>query len=115
MIKSFFVGLLTILLVLTGCASLGKAGQGKSGTATVSTLGFGGEITVTVTTENGKIVIVEATGPYETQGVGSLALLSVPAQMVARNSLDVDTLTGASTTSNAIMEAAKAAVALINQ
>ena len=119
MIRFLCACVLTSLLVFGGCASQGGAGQGggkgKSGTATASAPGFFGDVTVTVTMENGKIVKVEADGPNETQGIGSRAIMMLPDQMVQKNSVEVDGVSGASMTSDGIKEAARAAVAEINK
>jgi len=114
--KLLIAGILTGLLIFAGCASGASAsgGSGKaSGSATASAPGFGGEIKVTVTMEKGKIVKVDVDGPSETQGVGSRAVINLPAQMVAKNSVDVDVVAGASISSHAILTAAKEAVSQI--
>ena len=72
--------------------------------------GFGGDVTVTVTLENGVIVAMTAEGANETPGIGTPALDSIPAAMVAGNTVNVDTMTGATWTSNGVIEAAKAAL-----
>ena len=109
--KLLIAGILISLLIIAGCASSGgSASGGASGTATASAQGFGGEIKVTVTMEKGKITKVEADGPSETQGVGSRAVINLPAQMVAKNSVAVDVVGGATVSSQAILTAAKAAM-----
>ena len=110
----FFVGVLTTsLLLLAGCASSGSTYGAASGSATVTADGFGGPIKVTVTLEKGKIVNVEVDGPFETQGIGSRAVASLPAQMMKKKTVEVDTVSGATVSSNGILEAARAAVAQI--
>ena len=108
--KLLFAGVLISILVIAGCASGGSTVGKVSGTGTSSAEGFGGNITVTVTVENGKIIKVEADGPAETAGIGTLALTRIPAQMVQRNSVSVNAVSGATFTSDAIIEAAKAAI-----
>ena len=113
--KKFLVlGILISLLVFAGCASGGSAAGKVSGSATASEQGFGGEITVTVTMEKGKITQVTADGPFETAGIGTNALIRLPPLMVEKNSVTVDGVSGATFTSQAILDAAKAAVAKIN-
>jgi fumarate reductase flavoprotein subunit len=109
--KWFLCMLITLLVV--SCATQGKA-SGVSGTASASADGFGGTITVTVIMENGKITNVEADGPDETQGIGSRALMMLPARMVENNSVEVDILSGASISSQGIINAAREAAAKIN-
>ena len=111
--KLLFAVVLTSLLVFAGCASGGGGGgipKGVSGSGTGTALGFGGNITVTVTVVDGKITQVEAVGPAETQGMGSIALTRLPSMMVDRNTIAVNVVSGATYTSNGVLEAAKIAV-----
>jgi fumarate reductase flavoprotein subunit len=100
-------------MILAGCASGGRIAEGGSGTATATAQGFQGPVTVTIEVENGKLIKVEAAGPRETAGIGSRAIANLPARMVQRNSLVVDRLAGATITSTAIFEAARAAEAIL--
>ena len=111
--KLLFAGVLISLLVLAGCASGGSASGGATGSATATADGFGGPVTVTVTLENGKVTKVEADGPHETQGIGSRAIINLPAQMVQKKTVQVSAVSGATISSTAVIEAAKAAVAQI--
>ena len=106
------IGILAVLII-AGCASQAKTG-GASGTAAATAQGFGGDVTVTVTMENGKITRVEADGPNETQGIGSRAITMLPQRMVEQNTVAVDALSGATMTSQGLLEAAKEAAAKIN-
>ena len=72
--------------------------------------GFGGEVTVTLTIENGVITAAKAEGADETPGVGTPALEQLPTAMVAGNTVNVDVVSGATFTSNGVIEAAKAAL-----
>ncbi len=74
--------------------------------------GFGGAgaITVKLTLKDGKITEAKAEGPKETPGIGSVAVEKLPAEMVAKNSIKVDGITGATLSSNGIMQAAEAAL-----
>lgn len=67
--------------------------------------GYGGEVKVTVKVSGDKIVSVEAMGEDETEGVGSLALEELPDKIVEANSTDVDSVAGATMTSEAIKQA----------
>lgn len=73
--------------------------------------GFGGEVKVTLTIENGVLTAVTAEGASETAGIGSRAIELMPATMLATNSVEVDGVAGATMTSTAVLEAAKAALA----
>lgn len=88
----------------------GESRNGASGTYTATSQGYGGEVSVTVTLENGVITDVSATGESETEGVGSNAIEQLPDKIVAANSTDVDAVTGATISSNAVKEAAQAAL-----
>ena len=82
--------------------------------ASASADGFGGTVTVTITMEKGKIVKAEASGPNETQGIGSRAVEILPGKMVEQNSVQVDALSGATMSSNGILQAAREAVEKIS-
>ncbi|MBQ7155599.1 MAG: flavocytochrome c [Synergistaceae bacterium] len=75
--------------------------------------GFGGKdaVSVTVTVKDGKIAAVTAQGPKETDGIGSKAIEAMPGAMVAKNSINVDGVTGATMTSTGILQAAEKALA----
>jgi len=73
--------------------------------------GFGGEVKVTLTIENGALTAVTAEGASETTGIGSRAIELLPGTMLATNSVEVDGVAGATVTSTAVLEAAKAALA----
>jgi len=116
MLRLFIISLLAGFLIFAGCASQGGgAVKGKSGTATASAQGFGGEAKVTVTMENGRIVKAEAAGPAETEAIGGRAIMMLPGMMVAKNTVEVDSISGASMTSEGIRQAARKAVAEINK
>ena len=76
--------------------------QAAEVTGTGKADGFGGPdaITVTITLEDGKIKDVKAEGPKETQGIGSVAIEKLPAEMVEKNSIKVDGMTGATFSSS---------------
>ena len=102
--------------ILPGCSSTAtsdSSGTGVSGTFTGTAVGMGGEdhpVEVTLTLENGVITEVTATGEAETAGIGTKALDALPGEIVAANSLAVDTVSGATITSDAILEAAAEAL-----
>lgn len=70
-----------------------------------SAQGYGGEVTVTVKVNGDDIVSVEAVGEKETEGVGSLALEELPDKIAEADSTDVDSVSGATKTSEAIKKA----------
>jgi hypothetical protein len=75
--------ILCILLVGIMIFSLLGFTEGvKTETYTKTEKGFGGDVTVTVTLENGVITAVKAEGPKETPGVGGKAIAQLPALIV---------------------------------
>lgn len=104
---------MSVLGAMSGCSPQGggesRPGNGASGTGTAIAKGNGGDVEVTVKVANGTIEIVEAIGPKETQGIGSRATDWLPERMVEANSIEVDGITGATISSNAVLIAAKEA------
>ena len=84
----------------------GAAGGPLTGTAN----GFGGPITVSVTMDGDKITAVEIVSNSETPEIAGAALEQIPAAIVAANSPDVDIVSGATYTSNGIINAVKNAL-----
>ena len=94
------------------CAlSVGAQAEGANGVYESTAKGFGGDVTVSVTLEGGRIVDVKAVGDKETAGVGSRAIDELPGKMIEANSTDVEAVTGATITSSAIKAAAAQALA----
>ena len=115
--------LLTIMLALflvVGCSNGStapaeetqeEATSGVSGTFTGEAKGNGGPVTVTVELKDSEIVSVKAEGADETPGLGVPALDIVAEAITAKNSTEVDVVSGATVTSNAVIEATIAALA----
>ncbi|MBE5809518.1 MAG: FAD-dependent oxidoreductase [Clostridiales bacterium] len=78
----------------------------KDGEYTGAVIGHnGGDLTVKVVIAGGKIASVEVVSHTETPGISDAPIASVPAAIVAGNTVDVDTVAGATVTSNAIIDA----------
>ena len=92
-----------------GCGTKSTS-AGVSGDFTGTAKGMGGDVTVTLTLEDGKITDCIAEGKDETPGIGTLALEQLPAQIAETGSIAVDGVSTATITSNAIKEAAAAAL-----
>lgn len=93
-------------LSLVGCSSSPKTVSGEyTGTAKGM-----GDVTVTLTLTDSVITDVKAEGPNETEGIGTKALEALPSLMVEGNTVNVDAIGGATVTSDAIKDAAKAAL-----
>lgn len=84
-------------------------------TLTGSAQGYGGEVTVTVKVNGDDILSVEAVGEDETEGVGTMALEQLPDKIAEADSTDVDSISGATYTSEAIKEAVDEALQGNNQ
>ena len=99
-----------LALALVLCAVLAVADT--SYTATVdSQIGGAGAVTATITlADDGSIVAVTVDECKDTPGICELPCEQIPAQMVALNSINVDTVAGATFTSNAILNAVKTAL-----
>lgn len=101
-----------MLLSFAGCAKEEPAtAAGEAKTLTGTAKGFGGDVTVTVTVSGDDITAVEAVGDSETQGIGSNAIDQLPALIVEADSTEVEAVSGATVTSNAIIEAVNSALA----
>ncbi len=83
---------------------------GVSGDFTATAKGFGGDVSVTLTLTDGAITGCTAEGKDETEGVGSQAIAKMPGEIAESGSIAVDGVSGATITSNAIKEAAAAAI-----
>ena len=97
-----------------GAVSSGpKAAEGNTfipGTYTETATGFGGEVSVTVKVSENSIDDVQITGDHETENIGSFAVSMLGDRILEAQSPNVDALTGATVTSNAILSALKKAL-----
>ena len=100
--------LLVLAMMLSACG--GGSGSGSKNSAIASAQGMNGEVKVKVTVVDNKITEVKVDGSKETEGIGSKAVEALPKQMVENNSINVDAITGATVTSNAIKTAAADAI-----
>ena len=79
-------------------------------TVTGTAKGNNGDVTVEVTLTKDTIYSVKVTDQQETEGIGDKAIAALPAEIVTANSTQVDAVSGATVTSNAIIEAVKNAI-----
>ena len=70
--------------------------------------GFGGSVSVEVTLDNTSIVDVNITAHSETEGIGSRAIEALPTVIEEAENTNVDGVSGATLTSNAIKAAVDA-------
>ena len=76
-----------------------------------SAKGMDGDVAVKVVADKDYIYSVEVTDQHETEGIGTIAVDQLPSIIYNSQSYNVDAVSGATITSNAIMEATKAALA----
>ncbi len=108
MMKKWVSCLLSLALVLGGAVALAEGFT--AGTYTGTAQGFGGDVTATVTLSETEITDIQVVGDQETDGLGSVAIEQLPPKMLEVQSPNVDAMSGATVTSNAIIEAVTAAL-----
>ena len=100
-ISSLILALSLASVVLVGC------GGSKSKAYTATTAGFGGDVTVEVkVAEDGKIEEVNIDAANETPELGGAAAEELAKAIVESQGVDVDTISGATVTSEAVIKAA---------
>ncbi|MBR2287953.1 MAG: FAD-dependent oxidoreductase [Clostridia bacterium] len=104
--KKILALLLALLVSLHCLPTLAEAAL-QDGTYTASSAGMGGEVPVTLSISGGQITEVAVGENNETPGIGTLAIEQLPDVIVDQQSADVDVVTGATITSNAILSAVK--------
>ena len=95
-------------MAVVGCGS--KAPAYIDGNYEGTGKGEIGDITVSVGVKDGKISSVDVLEHGESEGISDEALVEVPKSIVEKNSTSVDVVTGATGTSNGIMEAVSKAL-----
>ena len=109
--------LLSMTMLFSACGSAktdNKAGDSKEATVGEATgegtaAGHNGDLKAVVTFDGDKIAKIDLTHK-ETEGLGDKAADKLVEEIVANNSVSVDTVTGATVTSTAVIEAVKAAI-----
>lgn len=105
LVKLMLAGL---LFVVSACSS--KTAAYTPGTYTGEAQGFGGIVTVTITTDEEKITDVIVTGEDETPEIGGAHLEELATQILDAQKAEIDGVSGATITSKGVMEAAQAAI-----
>lgn len=114
--KRLTASLLSLCLMFTsaGCANSvneeTKGGIYTPGVYSSVEKGFGGNITVTITVDTDKITDVSIEGEKETPTIGGAALEKLSESIMNSQSAEIDTVSGATITSNAVIAAAKKAI-----
>ncbi len=98
-----------ILLFVLACISvyfwLTIPGQIEDGVYTGTSEGFGGEVEIAVTFKDGNIVDIEVLSHSETPFVANQAFKRIIAAIIETQSTDVDVISQATYTSNAVINA----------
>lgn len=104
------VGLLAVA-VAAGTFPSWKPTANVSGDFTGTAQGMGGDVKVTLTIKDNHLENVKAEGKKETKGLGDKAIEKLTKEMIDKGTIDVDTVSGATVSSNAMLSAAKDALA----
>lgn len=104
--KKTIASLLTASVLLTGCAYA----ETVDGVYETTVSGHNAPITFSVTVKEGRIENIVPVKEDETIGVGKLAIEMMRDSIVEKQSLSVDTVTGATITSRAVLNAAEKAL-----
>lgn len=105
--------ILFMAIMLCGCASEKKTEekqtQYKDGSYTTTAMGYGGEFEVVTTLKNDQLQDVVIKEHNETPSIGGVALEQMIEMMKEKNHYDVDTISGATKSSQALKEAVEKA------
>lgn len=82
----------------------------QDGTYTATAMGYGGEFQVEVVLKDDKIEDIVVNEHYETPSIGGVAIEQMIEKMITENSYDVDTISGATRTSEALKDAVETAM-----
>ena len=108
--KKFVSLLLVLMMAIVPFA--GSAAVFTPGEYTATAAGFGGDVTVKVTVDENAVTAVEIAGDKETPALGGAAIEKYAVSLVGVSDADaVDTVSGATITSNAVKEALGKALA----
>lgn len=106
------ISLLILSLLICGCSQTKDDQQVntqtyKDGVYTSTAQGYGGEFEVKTTFKEDKIVDVVVEEHNETPSIGGVALEQIITSMKEKNTYDVDVISGATKTSQAMKDAVK--------
>lgn len=107
--KKSLAMLMTLLFVLLGTTAWAQSYT--AGVYTAQANGNNGPVTVEVEVSDAEILSVKVTEHAETAGLSDTPIEWIPAKIVEGQTLAVDTVSGATNTSNAILKAAEDALA----
>ena len=110
--KKFSSLALALMLVLSGCSSApnNDTAKFKAGSYIGSAKGNNGDVVVEVTLTQDKIESISVKQHEETKGLGDTAIERVIDEIIKTQSVQVETVSGATNSSNATIEAVSAAL-----
>ncbi len=109
--KTKLLSVLLALVMAMSCTVGFAQPELQDGVFTGAAMGMGGELTVELTIDKGAMTDLKVTKHAETAGISDPALEQVPAAILEAQSVEVDSVSGATITSKAIMDATAAALA----
>lgn len=104
--------IISLMLMMTLCLPALTACTANADQRTGEAEGYGGTLKVTVTMNGTDITDIKVTEHNETQGVGTRAIEALPKAIAEANSIQVDSVSGATVTSEAIKEAVSQAIGM---
>ncbi len=110
--KTFSKIIAFVLCAVMLCCTTAMAASYKAGTYEAEAQGNNGPVKVAVTFSDNAIVDVQVVAHSETPGLSDSPIAYIPASIVENQSLAVDTVSGATNTSKAILNAVAACVEL---
>lgn len=113
--KKVFCTVLAFLFIITGCATkpteqTPTQASLKAGTYQASAIGFHGELQVEVVVDESKIQSVQILEHVETPFISDNAIQQLPKDIVEQQSLTVDTYSGCTVSSRAVLSAVENAL-----
>lgn len=108
--KKLFILFCTFCMTLTLFACSSNKDQYTAGTYEGRAMGFGGDVVAVLAVDGSKITEVKLEGENETENVGKAALSELSDQIMKAQSADIDGVSGATVTSEAVKEAVENAL-----
>lgn len=97
---------LAATLALTLCMATASAQSYAPGEYEATAQGFGGEVKVQAQFDESKLTAITVTGDSETPSIGGTAMEKLQAAMLESSSCEVEAISGATSTSKAVLKAA---------
>lgn len=107
--KRILALVLAMCMMFTAC-STEKSGIFKAGTYEGTAEGFGGDVTMSVTVDENKIVSIEAVSHSESTGISDPAFTNLVEDIITYQTVALDAVAGCTFSSNAVLEAVKTAL-----